>query len=183
MTGNLAVDTILKEICRCMKSVKEEDIRALSQMIAEKNRIFCDGAGRSRLQMEAFAMRLAQMGFSASAVGEVTAPPVGKNDLLIIGSASGKTGSLLEHASKAKDEGAAVAAVTADLFSPLAEKADLIVEIRASAKDRATRYSIQPMGSLFEQSLGILCDSLVLTLMEEGGITGDEMYRRHSNLE
>jgi 6-phospho-3-hexuloisomerase len=39
------------------------------------------------------------------------------------------------------------------------------------------------MGSLFEQSLGILLDVLILYLMESENINAGQMFARHANLE
>jgi len=39
------------------------------------------------------------------------------------------------------------------------------------------------MGSLFEQSLLICLDYVILILMEKRQITGEEMFARHANLE
>ncbi len=43
--------------------------------------------------------------------------------------------------------------------------------------------SVQPMGSLFEQSLMLVLDSLVLCLMDRIGMSAQEMFSRHANLE
>ncbi len=43
--------------------------------------------------------------------------------------------------------------------------------------------SVQPMGSLFEQSLFILHDLIVLRLMERMGTTASQMAKRHRNVE
>ena len=43
--------------------------------------------------------------------------------------------------------------------------------------------SIQPMGSLFEQSLLIIMDHLILLLMDKTGMTENEMFSHHANLE
>ena len=43
--------------------------------------------------------------------------------------------------------------------------------------------SVQPLGTLFEQSLLILCDSLILELMQRSGIGAAQMLERHANLE
>ncbi len=50
-------------------------------------------------------------------------------------------------------------------------------------KPHGSDASVQPMGSLFEQSIAILLDIIVLCLMEKHGISSDDMYRNHSNLE
>jgi D-arabinose 5-phosphate isomerase GutQ len=39
------------------------------------------------------------------------------------------------------------------------------------------------MGTLFEQSMFILCDRLILELMQSMGVTTAQMLSRHANLE
>ena len=53
----------------------------------------------------------------------------------------------------------------------------------AEALERVGKREPGPMGSLFEQSIAILLDIIVLCLMEKHGISSDDMYRNHSNLE
>ena len=71
--------------------------------------------------------------------------------------------------------------------SPLAELADLRVVIPApslkSAEECIGSISVQPMGTLFEQSMLILCDSLILGLMQRTGVSAAQMFERHANLE
>ncbi len=43
--------------------------------------------------------------------------------------------------------------------------------------------SVQPLGTLFEQSMLILCDSLVLALMRRTGVSAAQMFAHHANLE
>jgi len=57
----------------------------------------------------------------------------------------------------------------------------LPAEVWGPGKD--TVPSIQPMGCLFEQSLLILHDLMVLVLMEKMGITASRMAKRHRNVE
>ncbi|MDF2815557.1 MAG: 6-phospho-3-hexuloisomerase, partial [Paenibacillus sp.] len=48
----------------------------------------------------------------------------------------------------------------------------------------AGNYStIQPMGSLFEQTLLLFFDSAILRLMEKKGYDSTTMFGRHANLE
>ena len=49
--------------------------------------------------------------------------------------------------------------------------------------DRELPTSIQPMGNLFEQALFVLLDIFIMMLMEREGLTSDEMFTRHANLE
>ena len=86
---------------------------------------------------------------------------------------------------KAKRLQGNVALVTIAPDSNIGRIADCILEIPApSPKVTAERSaSIQPMASLFEQSLLLTLDVLILKLIDRYGMDTDEMYRRHVNLE
>ena len=171
MDSGKIIETVLREINRSVSGVSHESLEALVNAVNREKRIFCDGVGRSRLKAEGFAMRLIQMGFTALVVGEATTPAITRDDILLICSASGETPMLVEHAAKAKKVGAAI------MLS------DSMITIDASSKTTRSDASVQPMGSLFEQSTAILLDIIVLCLMEKHGISSDDMYRNHSNLE
>ena len=106
-------------------------------------------------------------------------------DLLLACSGSGESGAQLVLAQKAKRLQGNVALVTIAPDSSIGRIADCILEIPApSPKVTAERSaSIQPMASLFEQSLLLTLDVLILKLMDRYGMDTDEMYRRHVNLE
>lgn len=174
---------VIKELQDSLGSIGEEELSAVTDMLDIKGRIFCDGAGRSGLQAKGFAMRLVQMGFCAVVVGEATAPAIGEGDILLVCSASGETPMLVAHAKKAKMVGARVLLITAGENSPLGAVCDRKILIRASSKRQTTTASVQPMGSLFEQSVGLLFDILVLHLMEKYGISNQDMVSKHANLE
>ena len=54
----------------------------------------------------------------------------------------------------------------------------------AQTKDKSdSGSSIQPMGTLFEQGLLLVCDSVILDIMEDLDTDGAEMYKNHANLE
>ena len=183
MKSETVVKTVLEELNRCVGGVSAEKVRRLADEIGMEKRIFCDGAGRSRLQAEGFAMRLTQMGFQSNVVGEATTPAITGNDILLILSGSGETPMLVEHAVRARELGAKIFLVTTNEDSTLGRLSDETVLLVASSKKQESAVSIQPMGSLFEQSVGILCDIMVLFLMEKYRISSEEMYRNHSNLE
>ncbi|MGN1193792.1 MAG: 6-phospho-3-hexuloisomerase [Dorea sp.] len=176
-------EIVMNELQNSLRSVKEEELDAMAERITPEKRIFCDGAGRSGLQIKGFAMRMIQMGFRAAIVGGPTAPAITSEDILLISSASGETPMLVAHANKAKKIGAKVLLITANEESSLTAICDQRILIQASSKRQTTKASIQPMGSLFEQSVGILLDILVLHLMKQYGITNQEMVQNHANLE
>ena len=131
-------------------------------------------------------MRLMHMGFTVHVVGETTTPNITQNDLLLIGSGSGATGSLVVMAQKAQKAGAPIALFTILDDSPLARLADRVVIIPAPSSKITQAIglkSIQPMGTLFEQSMQLTLDTLIVMLMDKSNLDSDTMFTRHANLE
>lgn len=176
-------ECVLEEIRRSLWQISDEKIEDLSKMIFKANHIFCDGKGRSGLVTKGFAMRLAQMGFSAYDPQGVTTPAIQKEDLLIVASGSGQTPNLVEHSKKAAEIGAKTVLITAVSHSVLGEICDECFIFEAQSKGETKPQSIQPMGTLFEQSLEVFFDILVLILMKKKSISNEEMYALHNNLE
>lgn len=179
-------DQITAEIRYVLSQVSEEQVLALRTAFLSEKRIFVAGRGRSGLQMQGAAMRLMHLGLQVHVIGDVTTPAITENDLLLIGSGSGSTASLVQYAKKAGSVGAKVALVTTNDKSVIAEMADYMVCLSAptpKVKEERAFTSIQPMGSLFEQCLGILLDSIILQCMEVIDKGGDEMFSLHANLE
>jgi 6-phospho-3-hexuloisomerase len=187
MTLEPLIAAALEELGRALRSVDEDSLARLRELLRDAPRIFVAGRGRSGLQMSGFAMRLMHMGLAVHVVGDVTTPGIAAGDLVVIGSGSGRTASLVGYAVRARDLGARVALVTAAEQSPIGEAADCVVGISAPTPKLAERYdlsaSILPMGSLFEQALGLLLDLVILQLMRELNIDGARMFARHANLE
>ena len=181
------VGGVTAELATCLKQVNSASIEGAIDEITRSPRIFLAGAGRSGLSIRAGAMRLGHLGKTVYMVGEVTTPPITASDLLLVGSGSGRTESLTVMARKAQQVGARLLVITIDPESPLAQQADHIVEIPAPApkvvSEKEPAPSIQPLGNLFEQGLLLLLDVLVMMIMERQGLTSDEMFARHANLE
>ncbi|GIT31744.1 MAG: hypothetical protein Ct9H300mP1_37900 [Planctomycetaceae bacterium] len=119
-------------------------------------------------------------------VGETTTPAFGNGDLLLVGSGSGSTGSLVPIARRAVEGGGRVALVTIREGSPIGEGLRSSCSCRhrlRNGKGPAEAESIQPMGSLFEQSLLVVLDAGVLALMDRRGEGPETMFARHANLE
>ncbi len=181
------ITAVADEIGACLRAVRVDALEGAVRELTDAPRIFLAGAGRSALGIRGFAMRLMHLGKDAHVVGEVTTPSTAKGDLLVIGSGSGRTESLLAMASKAKKIGVRILLLTIDPGSPIGELADCILQVPApstKAKDAPGAIeSIQPMGSLFEQTLFVLCDAMIVLLMRDQQLTSDEMFKRHANLE
>jgi 6-phospho-3-hexuloisomerase len=176
---------ILNELQRTIALMADEEAEKLVDAILQAKKIFVAGAGRSGLMGRAFAMRLMHMGLEAYVVGETVTPGLAKGDLLILGSGSGGTKTLVAMAEKAKSLEASVALVTISPESAIGRLSDIIVKVHASPKEESDKgnTTIQPMGSLFEQSLLLFYDAVVLRLMEKKGVTSDAMFGKHANLE
>lgn len=149
-------------------------------------RIFIAGNGRTGLQMKAFAMRLMHLDLTVHVIGEVTAPGLKPEDLLVIGSSSGNSESLAAYARKAKAVGAPIAALTANRESIVAKAAGTHVYLPVSPRQvdgSGETRKFLPLGGLFENALGTVLDVIILLLMEKLEIAEKEMAVRHTNLE
>lgn len=178
--------TVLEELNHTLMSINPEKADSFVELIDEANEIFCAGAGRSGFQVKGFAMRLMHMGKHSYVVGETCTPNIKEDGLLVICSGSGETKSLVNHASKAKEVGAKIALITINPESSIAKMADVVIEISAPSPKSAKEgeiQSIQPMGSLFEQSEGLFMDIAIMMLMERNHMDSDTMFGRHANME
>lgn len=175
---------IVDELHTVLSDLNDRQGEQLCEMILQAQQIFVAGAGRSGFATRAFANRLMHMGLKTHVVGETVTPSITEHDVLIIGSGSGSTASLVEIAKKAKAIGVRIALLTTAPNSPIGEMADLVLPIRAPSSKVEHRFtSVQPMASLFEQSLLITLDALIMELMLKTHQTAEMMYKRHANLE
>lgn len=179
-------DQIAAEIQQTLSQVSESDVLALRKVLLSGSRIFVAGRGRSGLQMKGAAMRLMHLGLQVFVIGDVTTPAIRNGDLLLIGSGSGSTASLVQYAEKAKSVGTKIALITTNEASVIAKMANYVVALPAptpKVEEKRDFTSIQPMGSLFEQCLGILLDIIILQCMGMSNKSSDEMFSLHANLE
>lgn len=178
--------TVLNELQHTLLSIDVKKAEQFVELVDQADEIFCAGAGRSGFQVKGFAMRLMHMGKKSYVVGETCTPNIKKDGILVICSGSGETKSLVNHAQKAKEVGAKLALITINPESMIGKMADVVIEISApspkSAKEGQIK-SIQPMGSLFEQSEGLFMDIAIMMLMEKNHMDSDMMFGRHANME
>ena len=157
----------------------------LIDAIVAARRIAIYGAGREGLQMDGFAMRLAHLGLDVHVVGDMTVPPLGAGDLLIVSSGPGASNIGDALISVAREAGAKIAVVTAQPSGRTPQRADVLFTIPAQtmADDRGGEVSVLPMGSLFETAQMVLFEMIVLALRERLGESPETMRARHTNLE
>ncbi|MBP2631400.1 MAG: 6-phospho 3-hexuloisomerase [Firmicutes bacterium] len=176
---------ILGEIEQVIAQIEEERISQAAHYLLKAKRIFVIGEGRSGFMVKAFAMRLMHLGAQSYVLGETITPAIAPQDVLVAISGSGKTHSVVWTAEKAKQTGVIVLALTANAESQLAKTADTCLVIPAATKFRneGKSESIQPLGSLFDQSAHIVFDSICLFYAELGKVSAEAAFRAHSNLE
>jgi 6-phospho-3-hexuloisomerase len=181
------LEIVLAEITTCLRLVPGESLAKAGALIEAAPVIFVCGAGRSGLMMRALGTRLMHLGKKVYVVGDSTTPSIKSGELLIIGSGSGQTSTLRAIAQKAQSQGANILLFTTNPASPLAKCADQYVALPAPSLENGAeewdQMSMQPMGTLFEQSLLIVCDTITLWLMSRAGVSVSQMRERHANLE
>ena len=178
---------ILGELKESSLQVDENQIEQFVSYIGCDKRIYLAGAGRSGVAIKAFACRLMHLDLDVHLIGDITVPHTKPGDLLIIGSGSGETQSLVSLAQKAKKNGLNIILNTLTSSSTIGNLADAkIILPGASPKveDKThTGVSIQPMGSGFEQLSLLVYDAIVMSLMNKLNQTSEMMFERHANLE
>jgi 6-phospho-3-hexuloisomerase len=180
------ITSVISELGKTVESISLADQKKVAHKLLESNRVFIAGAGRSGLIARCFAMRLMHLGLQVFVAGDATTPAIRAGDLLVIASGSGTTASLVKMAEKAKSIGADVVTFTIYPDAAIGQMSSATVVINApTTKSEVDRgfYSVQPMGNLFEQSLMICLDYIVLIIMDIKKITGEQMFSRHANLE
>jgi 6-phospho-3-hexuloisomerase len=179
------IPTILKEIETVLGQVEEGQLEKIAGTLQKAPRIFIIGEGRSGLMAKSFAMRLMHLGATVFVVGETITPAIAEGDLLVAVSGSGTTKSVVWTAEKTKSLGCQVIAVTTNPESALVAAATEILHVPAATKYRRENelQTIQPLGSLFDQCVHIVFDSICLQFSKLNDIDNAEAFKRHSNLE
>ncbi|CNI10142.1 3-hexulose-6-phosphate isomerase [Yersinia frederiksenii] len=176
---------IVSELDKTLNSISPDSIMALVDKIEKADKVFFVGVGRVLLSLEAIAKRLAHLGVKTYVVGQITEPAITADDLLIVGSGSGESMFPLGIAKKAKSFNATVAHIGSNPNSSMGAFSDIFIRIPVQTKLNLPGEipSIQPMTSLFEQSLLILGDTIALMMVEEKKIELHSLWKLHANLE
>lgn len=172
------LDTIFDCCRRAVGSVDVSCREALTEGIIGKRKVFIYGSGRSGLVGQLFAVRLVQLGLDVHFVGEMTTPIIGREDLTLLISYTGRTSSVVQTAQIAKRIGSTIVCVTGNRDSALAQVSD--VSLVMDVPKDADMWRSAPLGTIFEDSTLLLFDCIVSEIMARQGITEDEMRRRHA---
>jgi len=172
---------ILDRLTTILSETDSSNGAKLLKLVDEAGRIFIGGAGRSLLVSRFFAMRLVHAGYNVSMIGEVVTPAIKAGDLLILVSGSGGTETLLPFVKKANSVGAKLAVVSMKAKSPMAEVADLNIQIGNDNSFPLTKG--MPMGAQFELSALVYLEALIADNIFAKGLTEEGMRAIHANLE
>jgi len=177
--------SVLEELRKVFNRINGKEIEDFIKAIIKAKRIFVVGVGREGLSSRALAMRLMHLGKTVHWIWDDTTPAIGEGDLLIANCGNGNIVSVYHVAQKAKGAGASVATITANPTGNIAKLSEAVIHLPAEVWGGGIDVvsSIQPMGCLFEQSLLILGDIIVLLLMKKMGVSAEEMSKRHRNVE
>lgn len=178
--------TALSELAAVLDNVDSESLDKACHLIANAHSLLLYGCGREGLQMRGLAMRLYHLGLNASMVGDMAAPPVGKDDLFVVSAGPGELSTVTALTQVAKRDNANVLFFTATPNAALAAVADhtVIIPAQTMANDQQNQNrSILPMGSIYEGSMFVLFEMMILKLQKLMHVNTADMRARHTNME
>ena len=172
------MDTLDEIVGYCREAVRSVDPACrekLLESVLGSRKVFVYGSGRSGLIGQLFAVRLVQLGLDVHFVGEMTTPIIGKEDLTLLISNTGRTSSVVQTATIARRIGSRVISVTGNPDSELAHNSDvsIVMEI-PDGGDSA------PLGTVFEDSALLFFEVMVSDIMKRTGNREEDMRNRHA---
>ncbi len=174
----------IADLGRAVAGTDPHAVAALAQEIRTARRIALHGVGREGLMMRALAMRLVHLGLDAHVVGDMSVPPLGEGDLLLVSAGPGHFATIAAVVAVARGAGACTACVTAQPEGAVPRACDTVLVLSAQTMaDDAGAGSVLPMGSLYEGTQFVVFELLVLHLREALGESAETMRARHTNLE
>lgn len=175
----------LTELDTCVAAISEDETNALVELLATSRRICIYACGREGLMMRALCMRLYHLGLDVHMVADMTTPPVGPGDLLLVSAGPGHISTVLALLGEARKAGARTACFTAEPGSQVTKLSDftLVIPAQTMARDQSSPTSFLPMGSLYEGTQFVFYEILVMLMKDRLGETADSMRARHTNLE
>ena len=178
-------DLVVSELKTSLGSIDSESVEKLISLVLSSRKVFFIGVGRVMLSLQAIAKRWAHLGIDTHLVGEITEPAITPDDLLIVGSGSGTTLFPAGIAQKAHTIGAKIVHIGSNPNSPLKDIVTLMVRIPVRTKYYLEDEidSLQPMTSLFEQTLLLLGDIVAKMIIDRQELDMKGLWQYHANLE
>ena len=182
---NQTVKEVLGELDKALGAVNPETAEKFVKAVLEADQVYFVGVGRVLLSLQAICKRLAHLGIKTHYVGEITEPAITDKDLLVVGSGSGGSLFPLGIAKKAHGIGAKIVHIGSNPNSEMKDLCEFMVRIPVRTKNYLEDEidSVQPMTSLFEQSLLLFGDVGAKMIIDERQIDMKSLWRYHANLE
>jgi 6-phospho-3-hexuloisomerase len=176
---------VIGELQKTLDSIDPASLEKLTEAILDADQVFFVGVGRVLLSLQSVAKRLAHLGIQAHYVGEITEPAITPKDLLIVGSGSGASLFPLGIAKKAKGIGCRIVHIGSNPNSEMKDIADFMVRIPVRTKFYLQDEidSVQPMTSLFEQSVLLVGDIIAKMIIDQKQLDMKALWQYHANLE
>ena len=177
-------DEALDELGAVFAALSPDAAEPLLDELVQAHRVALYGVGREGLMMRALTMRLFHLGLDAHVVGDMTTPPLGAGDLLVVSAGPGSFSTVTALMGVAKGAGARTLLLTAQPGGEAAALADTVVVLPAQTMaDDQANPGVLPMGSLFEAAQLIFFDLVTLLLRDRLGQDAEALRARHTNLE
>ncbi|WP_187430307.1 3-hexulose-6-phosphate isomerase [Roseobacter fucihabitans] len=185
MTLKKLASRAITEIGAVLDSALPHQVEVMAAPILNAKRIALYGVGREGLMMKSLAMRLFHLGLDAHVVGDMTTPPLGTGDMLIVSAGPGEFSTVSGLIDVAKTAGAATMCVTATPDGTVPQSVTHVVHLEAQtmANDQEGATSVLPMGSLFEAVQFLFFEMVILHLRDQMGLSANAMRANHTNLE
>ncbi len=185
MTLAAQIDRAAAELAQAAAGTDPAALSALVEELTCAKRVVTYGCGREGLMMRALTMRLYHLGLDVQVVGDMSCPPLGPGDLLLVSSGPGQLSTVAALIQQAKAAKARTACVTAQPAGPDPIACDrvLVIPAQTMADDQGAPQSVLPMGSVFEGAQFLIFELLILQLRDRLGKTSATMRACHTNLE
>ena len=176
---------IINEISHLLISVDPEEVYILVDEIIKADKVFFIGVGRVFLSLQCFCKRLAHFGIEANIVGAINEKAMTPRDLLIVASGSGESIFPAVIAKQAVALDGRIGLITSASDSTIKTISNFAVHLPSPTKNDPNLgvKSKQPMSTLFDQALHIFGDVVSMIIQSEKGLTKEELWNYHANLE
>jgi len=176
---------IINEISRLLISVDPEEVYLLVDEIIKADKVFFIGVGRVFLSLQCFCKRLAHLGIEANIVGAVNEKAMSKGDLLIVASGSGESVFPAVISKKALALNGRIGLITSARDSTIKSISNFAVHLPCPTKNdpHLGIKSKQSMSTLFDQTLHIFGDVVAMIIQSDKGLTKEDLWNYHANLE
>jgi len=165
--------------------VDAKEVEILVGEILKADKVFLIAVGRVFLSLQCFGKRLSHLGIEVHVVGSIAEKPITGRDLLIVASGSGESVVPLVIVQKAKKYNAKIGIITSSRSSTIKSLADFAVHLPCPTKTDKEQgvKSIQPMSTLFDQSLHVFGDAVSMVIQMRKNLPKEELWKYHANLE